>query len=614
METAKELIEQLNAMDETSRIEAKRGSAINRSLLETICAFSNEPRLEGGFILLGVVREDESLFPIYKTEKLGNLDQLQLDIASQCASRFNQPIRPSIEVEEVSGNPVIKIFVPELPDAQKPVYFKNEGLPRGAYRRIGSSDQRCSDDDLALFYNQTESFDSTIVSASSWDDVDEAAIERYRSLREKVNPHAEELNYKDTDLLRSLGCLQINDKGRQLTFAGLLVFGKSMAQRRLIPSVRVDYIRVPGNEWMADPENRFTTIDMRGPLLLTINRAYNAIVDDLPKGFLLPEGQLQAESVGFPGRALREALVNALMHRSYRVNQPIQIIRYSNRLEIKNPGFSLKPEDSLGEPGSQQRNPFIAAIFHETNLAETKGSGIATMRRLMNAAGLVPPTFESDHANNQFTARLLLHHFLSEEDLVWLNLFDDFALNDDQRKILIFLREAGAVDNTTYRQLSGCDTLKASADLRSMRDNLLLEAKGRGRATYYIPGEVFWILTAPVQDSSAPVQELSAPVQELSAPVTELVPESLVNQLPPELRTLLDDLGQKCRDVNKMQQFIHELCRWRNLKLIEIAAVMSRQPKYVLRKFIQPMLKKSLIKYTFPDMPNHLEQAYTVNK
>jgi ATP-dependent DNA helicase RecG len=84
--------------------------------------------------------------------------------------------------------------------------------------------------------------------------------------------------------------------------------------------------------------------------------------------------------------------------------------------------------------------------------------------------------------------------------------------------------------------------------------------------------------------------------------------------LPPELRTLLDDLGQKCRDVTKMQQFIHELCRWRNLKLIEIAAVLDRQPKYVLRKFIQPMLKKSLIKYTFPDMPNHPEQAYTVNK
>jgi ATP-dependent DNA helicase RecG len=58
METAKELIEQLNAMDETSRIEAKRGSTINRSLLETICAFSNEPRLECGFILLGVVLED----------------------------------------------------------------------------------------------------------------------------------------------------------------------------------------------------------------------------------------------------------------------------------------------------------------------------------------------------------------------------------------------------------------------------------------------------------------------------------------------------------------------------------------------------------------------------
>jgi len=621
METARELIEQLNVMDESSRIEAKRGSSIDRSLLETICAFSNEPRLEGGFILLGVVREAESLFPIYKTEKLGNLDQLQLDIASQCASMFNQPIRPSIEVEEVGGNPVIKIFVPELSDAQKPVYFKNEGLPRGAYRRIGPSDQRCSDDDLALFYNKTESFDSTLVTDSLWDDVDEAAVERYRSLREKVNPHAEELNYNDSDLLRSLGCLQENTNGYHLTYAGLLVFGKAMAQRRLIPSVRVDYIRVPGNEWIADPENRFTTIDMRGPLLLIINRAYNAIVDDLPKGFLLPDGQLQAESVGLPGRALREALVNALMHRSYRVNQPIQLIRYSNRLEIKNPGFSLKPEDSLGEPGSQQRNPFIAAIFHETNLAETKGSGIATMRRLMNAAGLVPPTFESDHANNQFTARLLLHHFLSEEDLVWLNLFDNFALNDDQRKILVFLREAGAVDNTTYRQLNGCDTLKASADLRSMRDAGLLEAKGRSRATYYIPGEMFHFLTAPVHDTNVPIASpvtgINEPLNDLNEPVPGLIEpvrNRLLNQLPVELRELVEQIGKRTSDEEKISNTILALCSWQPYKLSEIAAIIGGGDKYILYNYVKPLREKRKLAYTFPDMPNHPEQAYTVYK
>lgn len=105
-----------------------------------------------------------------------------------------------------------------------------------------------------------------------------------------------------------------------------------------------------------------------------MQRIIHAISDDLPKGFVLTDENIQAKHVGLPLRVLREAVVNALIHRSYRENRPIQIIRYPNRIEISNPGFSLKSEDKLGEPGSVNRNPFIASIFHETNLAETKGS------------------------------------------------------------------------------------------------------------------------------------------------------------------------------------------------------------------------------------------------
>lgn len=74
------------------------------------------------------------------------------------------------------------------------------------------------------------------------------------------------------------------------------------------------------------------------------------------------------------------------MHRSYREHKPTQVIRYDNRIEIINPGFSLKSEDRLGQPGSETRNPFIAAVFHDTILAETKGSGIRAMRRMMTDA------------------------------------------------------------------------------------------------------------------------------------------------------------------------------------------------------------------------------------
>lgn len=631
MEAIKDLIDRLNATDECANIEAKRGSAMDTSILETICALSNEPGLGGGYILLGVERVAATLFPEYTVTGISESDKLQLNLASQCASSFNQPVRPDVEIEKLAnGKLVMKIFVSELPDAQKPLYFKKNGLPFGAFRRIGSSDQHCTDDDLYVFYNKEDSLDSSIIKDTSLDDISEEAIQLYRKLREKVNPGAEELNYDDTGLLQSLGCIKKENGNWLLTYTGLLVFGKRQALRRLLPMVRVDYIRVPGNEWVQDPDDRFTTVDMRGPLIELVQRTFTSIADDLPKGFLLPENEIQAESIGLPVKVLREAIVNAFIHRTYRENQPIQIIRYGNRIEIKNPGFSLKPEEQLGEPGSKNRNPFIAAIFHETNLAETKGSGIRTMRKLMEHAKMVPPTFESDHTANVFTIRLLLHHFLSEDDITWLKGFHSYNLNDAQKSGLIFIRETGAIDNSSYRQLNGCDILRASGELRAMRDSGILVQKGKGRATYYVPGTGFVLqepiagkvnipvgITTPPLGVSAPVPDLSAPVPDLSAPVPDLsapVDEELVHQLPQILQEMIMQLGKRTLNKEAVESVIYAICDWKPMKISELSSVLGRSDKYLLREFISPMREAGRLVYTIPDMPNHPEQSYKTLK
>ena len=603
MDTVKDLVERLNAIDECGNIEAKKAAAIDRSVMETVCALSNEPGLGGGYILLGVERDETSLFPYYTVTGIDNPDKVKLDFATQCAAMFNMPVRPEIDTEQMSnGKIAIKVFVPELSPAQKPLFFTKDGLPRGAFRRISSSDQRCTEDDLYIFYNKEDSLDSSTIKDSSLVDISEEAIELYRRLRQKVNPYAEELAYDNIELLQALGCIKKENDDWLLTYTGLLVFGNKMSLRRLLPMVRVDYVRVPGNEWVSDPENRFTTTDMRGPLIELVQRTFNAIADDLPKGFLLPEGQLQAESVGLPVKVLREAIVNAFIHRTYRENQPIQIIRYGNRIEIKNPGFSLKPEEQLGEPGSKNRNPFIAAIFHETNLAETKGSGIRIMRTLMEQASMVPPTFESDHSSNLFTARLLLHHFLSEEDIIWLAGFKEYELTDAQKRALIFIRETGAIDNPAYRQLNGCDSLKASGELRNMRDMELLAQKGKGRATYYVHDLAF-----KNPGLNAPVPSLSAPVPGLSAPVDE----KLINQLPPELQELVLQLGKRTNNKEAVEEVIIVLCKWEEMKISELSAVLGRSDKYLLREFITPMREAGKLAFTKPEMPNHPEQAYT---
>lgn len=496
MKTAQELFEQLNSVDENVRIEAKKASEIDKGIMETVCAFANEPNLGGGYLLLGAVRTGfRDGLPVYEPESIDNPDKVQNDLISKCGSMLNMHIRPQVETEVVGGKTVIVVKIDELPDSQNPVYFLNKGLPNGAYRRVGASDQKCTEDDMRVFYSSAESFDSTVVRGASLDDIDENAVAHYRKLRTRVNPNAEELSYDEKDLLLALRACEKEKNGEYvLTYTGLVVFGKSMSLRRLLPALRVDYIRVPGNRWIEDPDKRFeATIDMRGPLILLVNRALNAVKDDLPKGFELPKGKLQANTpIDLPDDVLREVLVNAFIHCSFRLNQPIQIIRYSNRLEVINPGFSLKSPETLGEPGSVQRNPFISTIFHDTNLAETKGSGIRSMRGHMKKAGLMPPTFESNRSANQFTARLLLHHLLDKETLQWLASYANYSLNNEQRLALVFVREVGAIDNITYRQLnSDINNQRASYDLHYMCTKGLLEQKGQSRSTYYIAGENF---------------------------------------------------------------------------------------------------------------------------
>jgi len=606
--TAEELFEILNDTDECPWIEAKGIGDTTTSIMETVCSYANEPGLGGGFILMSISADDSAEAAThYKVDPMPDPDKIQSDIATQCASMFNMPVRPAMTIEKINGLPVLKIWVDELPAKQKPLYFKKLGLPSGALRRIGSTDQHCTDDDMHVFYQDSGSFDQTPVKGTLLADVDENALKRYRVLREKVNPTAEELTYSDSELLQALGCVN-KENPTELNIAGLLLFGNSKAQRSTYPMIRADYIRVQGNIWVENPDERFTTIDMRGPLILMLYRLIEAINADLPKGFLLPEDDVQASSTGLPMKALREAIVNALMHRSYREHRPTQIIRYDNRIEIINPGFSLKSEEKLGQPGSETRNPFIAAVFHDTNLAETKGSGIRAMRRLMQAAHLVPPTFESSRENNEFTSRLLLHHFLDTNDLEWLKQFEKFNLLDSQKQALIFVREVGAIDNTTYRQMADCDTLKASNDLRLLKSYNLLNSKGKGRATYYIAGNE---LSTPPQDFSTPPQDFSTPPHEISTPPHEISTPPL--EISEEIKAEIKGLRKKEHDIEKVKNIIKKLCAIKPLKSIEVAEFLGKREDYIKRKFLGPMIGNKELKYLHPEMTNHPNQAYLTN-
>jgi ATP-dependent DNA helicase RecG len=614
--TPLELLQQLNDLDEHPRIEAKEASAMGRSVLETVCAFSNEPGLGGGWLLLGVKPDEQAFWRQYDVVGVNQSDQLQADLASQCATSFNVPVRPKIEVVEIQGKRVVSVFIPELPAASKPLFFQATGLPKGAYRRIGSADVRCTQEDMAVFYGDrsVSSTDIAVLGDGELDELDPEAIAEYRRLKGQSYPGAEELQWSDPELLRALRCADKDSHGvLRPTVAGMLLFGKPTGLRRHFPMMRVDYIRVPGKKWVEDPNTRFESLEIRAPLIRLVGRAVNAILDDLPKAFsLLPDEIHRKELPLIPTRVLREAVVNAIMHRSYRVHGAVQIIRYSNRLEIRNPGYSLVSEERWGDPGSVTRNPHLAAVLHEVNLAETKGSGIRVMRQLMEEHDLTPPTFESDRNKDQFVATLLFHHFLGPDDWDWLRSLNVANLIDEEARALVYVRETFTIDNATYRDLNRVDVLNASNHLRRLRDQGLLEQRGKGSATYYVPTERFVtsLWPDPVASGNAPALSGNPPALSGNPAALSGNPPLLTFDLPPDIRERLGTLSQRVSQPVLCELAI-DLCRLRPFAADELAAILGKKRKYLLDRVLTPLLRNGQLLHTIPAQPNHPDQAYT---
>ena len=118
-----ELFSLLQNGDESERIEAKTASqGIGKSFLETVCSFSNEPDLGGGYILLGISKSEELDESKYTIMNVSNLDKLQNEISTQCRQCFNIPIRPTIKIVNHPQGNVLLVHISEANAHEKPVF------------------------------------------------------------------------------------------------------------------------------------------------------------------------------------------------------------------------------------------------------------------------------------------------------------------------------------------------------------------------------------------------------------------------------------------------------------------------------------------------------------
>ncbi len=436
-------------LQESETLEFKR-QWTDRAL-EDLAAFANT---RGGTLLVGI-REDGEVVG-------AKVDDREIQrIANLIAAHLG--ITPSIRVVELEGRPVLEIRVDPVRGV---VSYGGRYL-----RRVGTTNRDFAPDELArhLLERSGRTWDG-LPSGWTLDEVEPEALENFARLARAKLPYLDAKNPEQT-----LQNLELLSDG-SLTNAGVLLFGKR--PQRLFPQAQVRIGIFRGNQIL-------DSHDFKGTLWEQLEGAMERFRQVLKVRFEIKveeatlEGLQRKEVWEYPLEALREALINALIHRDYTIPADIQIKIHEDRLEIWNAGElppPLRPDDLRGPHRSVLRNPLIAQAFYFAGLIERWGTGTTRIIELCRQQGLPEPEFQ--HQQGGFLVTFSKDPYTPER-------LRALGLNERQIQAVLYVKEHGKITNREFRALTGISDEGARLDLKRLVELGILEPRGKGRSVYY---------------------------------------------------------------------------------------------------------------------------------
>ena len=458
------------------------------SVLKSVSAFANG---SGGLIVLGLAEPDFS-------PTGADAGTLASALASKCADNLEPPIRPEIEICSVDGQPVVVALVDELDASQKPCSVKEKGRPSHAYLRTHDGNRRPTVyEHHALMAAKGQPIDDeAVVERTRIKDLDDEALQSLlRRVRETKGPVFRDA--ADTEILQMLGVLSSTDTDGDVTLAGLLALGRYPQQ--YVPRVNLAFAAYPTDtgEPMEDGTRLLDNQSIDGSIPAMLSLALDALRRNMRRRAVI-QGLGREDHWDYPVEAIREVVVNALMHRDYHPSargQPVLMALYPDRLEVTSPGGlygAIDPQRLMNEPVTAARNPRLAKLLQDVpvqgtdrTVCENVGSGLIAVATRLRNAGLAPP--EIDYSLSVFKVVFRNHALLDEDALVWLRRIGSDGLGDRQQLGLAFARRNGRIDNRSYRALTGCSAHEATQDLTDLgRRELLRKSNDRRGAVWYL--------------------------------------------------------------------------------------------------------------------------------
>lgn len=402
-----------------------------KRLYDTLSSFSNQDA--GGIIVFGL--DEEANFNV-----VGVYDarDLQKHVTEQC-DQMSPVVRAVFSSALINGKQIVTVEIPAVDITDRPCFYAGKGRTHGSYIRVGDADKPMTEYEIYSYeaYRKKYQDELTPVERAGVSALSQQSLSRYLLALKATKPNLAQLD--DQAVLELMSVFHNNVP----TIAGLMLFGTY--PQAYFPQLSVIATVIPGNEpgSVGDDGARFSdNRRIEGTLseqleatlaFIRTNTRVSTTIDQIT-------GQ-RIDRPDYPVEAVRELVLNALIHRDYSVHtqgMPIQVQIFSNRLVITNPSglYGRLAIDELGKVQPDTRNPVIATAMETLGETENRYSGIPTVRRIMSEQGRPAPLFET--TRGEFRVTLFLGNAAGN---INDHSVDAIALGKVEQKVVAFCQD-----------------------------------------------------------------------------------------------------------------------------------------------------------------------------
>jgi ATP-dependent DNA helicase RecG len=416
--------------------------------LKSISAFANT---NGGKLFIGF---DDKGNPI----GVKNSKKLLEDIPNKIINKLG--ITPSVDLIKKQYKEIISISVQPAPTM---ISYNGKH-----YIRCGSTTQEVNGTELSqlILRKAGKTWDS-LFSEAGLENINNKTVDNFKEL---ANNKISGISKSDS-ISKILSNLDLINNGKKLRNAALLLFGKNPQSNFISAKARVGRFR-SGID-IAD------TVIAEGNLFEQLETVLEAIKKHLNVKFEIKDIQ-RKDIWDYPLEAIREAVINSLIHKDYLSTAEIQIKIYDDKIWIWNPGklpSELKVDDLKKDHSSYPRNPLIANVFYLSGYIERWGSGTKRIVDLCKEQGLPEPEYKEEQGG--FSVWFF-------KDIYTEEILQKMGLNERQVKAVLYVRDKGKITNNEYQQICSVKKRQTTDDLKELENMKIFERIGTtGKGTYY---------------------------------------------------------------------------------------------------------------------------------